>query len=54
MNDIARPQVTRRVKLRVKDLDFANQALIFRSSEVGKDRIVMLPQSLPSLIWPNL
>lgn len=34
------------LRLRVKDLDFANQALVVRHGKGGKDRIVMLPQSL--------
>ena len=38
------------LQLRVKDLDFANQALFVRSGKGGKDRVVMLPRSLtPSL-----
>ncbi|WP_442968368.1 phage integrase N-terminal SAM-like domain-containing protein [Pseudorhodoferax sp.] len=34
------------LQLRIKDLDFANQALFVRSGKGGKDRVVMLPQSL--------
>ena len=34
------------LQLRVKDLDFANQAIFVRSGKGGKDRVVMLPQSL--------
>jgi integrase len=33
-------------QLRVKDLDFAHGAVIVRSSKGGKDRVLMLPQSL--------
>lgn len=33
-------------QLRVKDLDFSHRALIVRSGKGGKDRVVMLPQSL--------
>lgn len=32
--------------LRVKDLDFANQAIVVRAGKGGKDRYLMLPQSL--------
>lgn len=34
------------LQLRVKDLDFANQAIFVRSGKGGKDRVVMLPRSL--------
>ena len=34
------------LQLRVKDLDFANQAIVVRSGKGGKDRFVMLPRSL--------
>jgi site-specific recombinase XerD len=34
------------LRLRVKDLDFAHQAVLVRHGKGGKDRIVMLPQSL--------
>jgi integron integrase len=34
------------LQLRVKDLDFANQAIVVRSGKGGKDRAVMLPRSL--------
>jgi integron integrase len=34
------------LQLRVKDLDFANQAIVVRSGKGGKDRVVMLPRSL--------
>ena len=39
-------RITEALQLRVKDLDFANRALVVRSGKGGKDRIVMLPQSL--------
>ncbi|HET9821588.1 MAG TPA: integron integrase [Burkholderiaceae bacterium] len=34
------------LQLRVKDLDFANQAVFVRSGKGGKDRVVMLPRSI--------
>ena len=34
------------LQLRVKDLDFANQAIVVRCGKGGKDRVVMLPHSL--------
>jgi len=34
------------LRLRVKDVDFTHQALIVREGKGGKDRVVMLPQSL--------
>jgi integrase len=34
------------LQLRVKDLDFGMRALIVREGKGGKDRVVMLPQSL--------
>jgi integrase len=34
--------------LRVKDLDFEHGAVIVREGKGGKDRVVMLPQSLVS------
>ena len=39
-------RITEALQLRVKDLDFANRALVVRSGKGGKDRVVMLPQSL--------
>ena len=39
-------RITEALQLRVKDLDFSNRALVVRSGKGGKDRIVMLPQSL--------
>jgi integrase len=39
-------RITEALQLRVKDLDFANRALVVRSGKGGTDRIVMLPQSL--------
>lgn len=39
-------RISEALQLRVKDLDFAHQALIVRSGKGGKDRVVMLPQSL--------
>jgi site-specific recombinase XerD len=34
------------LQLRVKDLDFANQAILVRSGKGDKDRAAMLPRSL--------
>jgi integron integrase len=34
------------VRLRVKDVDFERQVLVVREAKGGKDRVVMLPQSL--------
>lgn len=34
------------LELRVKDLDFANQAIVVRSGKGDKDRVVMLPRTL--------
>jgi len=39
-------RITEALQLRVKDLDFAHRSLIVRSGKGGKDRVVMLPQSL--------
>ncbi|MBH9578776.1 integron integrase [Inhella sp. 1Y17] len=39
-------RITEALQLRVKDLDFGHGALIVRSGKGGKDRVVMLPQSL--------
>jgi integron integrase len=39
-------RISEALQLRVKDLDFAHQALIVRSGKGGKDRVVMLPDSL--------
>lgn len=39
-------RISEALQLRVKDLDFEHQALIVRSGKGGKDRVVMLPQTL--------
>jgi site-specific recombinase XerD len=39
-------RVSEALQLRVKDLNFANHALVVCSGKGGKDRIVMLPQRL--------
>ncbi|MFG6446808.1 integron integrase [Roseateles sp. BYS180W] len=39
-------RISEALQLRVKDLDFAQRALIVRAGKGGKDRVVMLPQAL--------
>jgi len=39
-------RITEGLELRVKDLDFEHGAVIVRQGKGGKDRVVMLPQSL--------
>lgn len=39
-------RLTEGLQLRVKDVDFAHNAIIVREGKGGKDRIVMLPQAL--------
>lgn len=39
-------RITEALQLRVKDVDFAQRALIVREGKGAKDRVVMLPQSL--------
>lgn len=39
-------RITEALQLRVKDVDFANRALIVREGKGAKDRVVMLPTSL--------
>jgi integron integrase len=39
-------RISEALQLRVKDIGFAHRALIVRSGKGGKDRVVMLPQSL--------
>lgn len=41
-------RITEALQLRVKDVDFAQRALIVREGKGAKDRVVMLPQSLAS------
>jgi integron integrase len=42
------------LQLRVKDLDFAHQALFVRAGKGGKDRVVMLPRSLAPALREHL
>ena len=39
-------RINEALQLRVKDIDFAHQALIVREGKGGKDRVLMLPQTL--------
>lgn len=39
-------RITEGLRLRVKDVDFAHNSIIVREGKGGKDRVVMLPQSL--------
>ena len=39
-------RITEGLQLRVKDVDFVRRAIIVREGKGGKDRVVMLPQSL--------
>jgi integron integrase len=39
-------RISEALQLRVKDVDFAHQALIVREGKGGKDRVLMLPQTL--------
>lgn len=39
-------RITEGLQLRVKDVDFTRRAIIVREGKGGKDRVVMLPQSL--------
>ena len=39
-------RISEALQLRVKDVDFSHQALIVREGKVGKDRVLMLAQSL--------
>ncbi|MFN0161273.1 MAG: integron integrase [Burkholderiales bacterium] len=41
-------RITEALQLRVKDIDFAQRAIIIRHGKGGKDRVVMLPTSLES------
>jgi integron integrase len=42
------------LELRVKDLDFANQAIVVRSGKGDKDRVVMLPRTLAPALRRHL
>lgn len=39
-------RINEALQLRVKDVDFAHQAVIVRAGKGGKDRVLMLPQAL--------
>jgi integron integrase len=39
-------RISEAVQLRVKDIDFTHRAIVVRSGKGGKDRVVMLPESL--------
>ncbi len=39
-------RISEALELRVKDVDFAHQAVIVREGKGGKDRVLMLPQTL--------
>jgi site-specific recombinase XerD len=39
-------RINEALQLRVKDMDFAHQAVIVRAGKGGKDRVLMLPQAL--------
>ena len=39
-------RINEALQLRIKDVDFAHQALVVRAGKGGKDRVLMLPQSL--------
>jgi integron integrase len=47
-------RITEALQLRVKDLDFDHRALIVRQGKGGKDRIVMLPESLAAPLRAQL
>lgn len=47
-------RITEALQLRVKDLDFAQRALIVREGKGAKDRVVMLPQSLVPALHSKL
>ncbi|KGF71853.1 integrase [Neosynechococcus sphagnicola sy1] len=42
------------LRLRVKDLDFAQSQIIIRDSKGNKDRVTMLPQSISALLQAHL
>ena len=47
-------RLTEALQLRVKDVDFAHRTLIVRAGKGGKDRLLMLPQSLVSALHEQL
>lgn len=47
-------RITEALQLRVKDLDFGQRAIVVREGKGGKDRVVMLPQSLEQALRAQL
>jgi len=47
-------RISEALQLRVKDVDFSHQALIVREGKGGKDRVLMLPQSLAQSLRDQL
>ena len=47
-------RIAEALQLRVKDLDFGQRAVIVRAGKGGKDRVVMLPQSLEVALQAQL
>jgi integron integrase len=47
-------RITEALQLRVKDVDFGQQAIFVRSGKGDKDRVVMLPQSLVAELRDHL
>jgi integron integrase len=47
-------RLTEGLQLRVKDVDFEHRAIVVRAGKGGKDRVLMLPQSLVSALRAQL
>jgi integron integrase len=47
-------RITEALQLRVKDVDFAHRAIVVREGKGGKDRVVMLPDSLVGALRDQL
>jgi hypothetical protein len=47
-------RISEGLQLRVKDIDFAHRAVIVREGKGGKDRVLMLPQSLEPMLKDQL
>lgn len=47
-------RITEGLQLSVKDIDFAHGVVIVRDGKGGKDRVVMLPQSLVTALHAQL
>jgi len=47
-------RISEALQLRVKDIDFSHRAVIVREGKGGKDRVVMLPESLISALREQL